>query len=107
MHHIRSAASPSLQGTAELTPKRGRIFIQKSPNPFGFTADPVTINLNGFELFLRLIVPAHLRTDHGHIMTSIPQRTGVLPHAPIQLHRQIFNDDEDTHDDLAYQQRPS
>jgi hypothetical protein len=40
-------------------------------------------------------------------MTSIPQRAGLLPHTPIQRHWQIFNDNEDTHDDLAYQQRPS
>ena len=81
--------------------------LKKTTNRAGFLADPVPVNLNAVDDFLRLGVAAHLWADDDHLVAGVAQRARFLPDAAVERHRQVLDNDADAGLLFAHQQNPS
>ena len=107
MHNVEPMPPPRFPKETKFPPQRRAVFAQEAAERPGLLADPVSINLNAIDDFLRLIEPTHLRADDNHLVAGIAQCARLLPDAAVERHRQVLDDDADAGLLLAHQQNPS
>src|ERR1043165_7107377 len=95
MNDPEPVPSPSFYGQTQFPPKRGGIFSKETGEPPRLFANPVSINLNPFKIFLGRRIAALFGADNDHLITGVAQRTCFLPHTSIQRDRQVLHHDQD------------
>ena len=100
--------SPRLPQQARLAQQRRRVLGDEAEQAGRLAGDPVAVDVDALELLFRLDVAAHARADHGHLVAAVAQRARLLPHPPVERHRQVLDHDQDRRTIRgSYQQRPS
>src|SRR6185503_1180459 len=90
----------------------------KAPEKFGDETQRATsidryrvpVDVHVLETLIRPREALRLRTDDGYVITGAPKRRRLQPHSPVERHRKVLDDDENStatsrgHDIRAYLQ---
>src|SRR5260221_66000 len=93
--HFEPMPPPGLPRQPHFPPQRGEVLPEKPNQASGFLANPMSIDLDAVDFFLRFGVASHLRANHHHLITRIPQRARFLPDPAVERDGQVFDEDED------------
>jgi hypothetical protein len=92
VHHVDPA---DLAGQPVGPPQRRAVLAQVADRAADRRAQRVPVDLNAVDLDLGLgVPPCPLWTDDVHLPAGVPQRGALLPHAAVERHRQVLDEDE-------------
>ena len=83
-----------LERQPELARQRPGIFQQVAGRPGSFP-EPVPVDFDPLAYFVALIKAAALGRDDRDAIAGLSQRARLLPHATVEWHGEIFDDNED------------
>ena len=107
MQDIEAVPPPGFPKQPELAPESRAVLAKKTADCTGLLADPVPVNLNAVDDFLRLCEAAHPRANDNHLVACIAQCARFLPDPAVERHRQVLDDDANAGLLFAHQQNPS
>ena len=84
-----------LAGQPDRVPQRRSVLPQIAGRPSGGRAQRVAVDPHPVDLRLRLRVPLlPPGTDDVHLPARVAQRRALLPHPPVERHRQVLHQDQ-------------
>ena len=95
LHDLERLAPGEAQRESARLPERGSVLAGIPGRAAGCGLQRVAVDLDAVPQLDRLAVAlASLRADHAHLETGAGERRALLPHPPVERHRQVLDEDQ-------------